>query len=75
MSEAVGLLAEALGRLVGWVLRRETVTSALELLGGTSIVVGLAEWSVSAALVALGTMMIAVSYRWSSDSDGGVTDG
>lgn len=68
MSEAVGLLAEVLGRLLGWLLRRETATSLLELLGGTSIVVGLAEWSASAALVALGVMLIATSYRWNSDS-------
>lgn len=64
MSEVLGASAELLGRLVGWLTRRETISSFLELLGGTSIVVGLAGWSVQAALVVLGVMLVATSYRW-----------
>lgn len=69
MTEVLGGLAELLGRLVGWLLRRETVTTFVELLGGTSIVVGLAGISLDVALVALGVMLLATSWRWNAKNE------
>ena len=69
MTEAAGWFAEGLGRLIGWLTRRAVVSTLLELLGGTSIVVGLAGWSVDAALVVLGAMLLVASWRWNLKSE------
>lgn len=63
MSEVVGQLAEALGRLVGWLTRRTTVTTGIELLAATAGIVGVAGISRDLALIALSAMLFLFSWR------------
>lgn len=63
MQNALGRLAELLGRAAGRLLRRGVATGFLELLGIASVVWGVAGWSVQAAQVVAGVFALAVSWR------------